>query len=64
MNDPILVVAVVAGQIVGAGLGTYWGLKRALNGLKDSSIRIELAVGEVNRLVTAHRLDTARGHDS
>lgn len=35
--------AVLLGPLIGAGAGSYFGLKGALNGLKERTVRIEAA---------------------
>ena len=57
MVDALLALA---GPLIGAGAGSYFGLKGALNGLRERSQRIEEGVKRVEQLVTAHRLDTSR----
>ena len=60
-------IAALIGPLVGAGAGTYFGLKGALNGLKETAKRIDLSLTEVRdivrdtaRDVEQHRQDSAR----
>lgn len=49
--DPqsIQLMGMILGPLLGAGAGTYFGLKGALNGLKDSARRAESSLGSIER---------------
>lgn len=42
-------MSMILGPLVGAGAGTYFGLKGALNGLKESARRAEASLGSIER---------------
>ena len=57
MDPTLQLLGMIVGPLVGAGAGSYFGLKGALNGLRERSARIEGTLGEVRD----HTRDTALG---
>ncbi len=45
-RDVISLIAVLLGPLIGAGAGTFFGLRGALNGLNDRGKRMETTLGE------------------
>jgi len=50
MSDSLSLLAQLLGPLLGAGAGSYFGLKSALNGIRATVGRTEEAVGEVRDL--------------
>jgi hypothetical protein len=57
MDPTVQLIAMIVGPLVGAGAGSYFGLRGAINGLRERSARIESTLGEVRD----HARDTAVG---
>jgi len=47
MSDSLSLLAQLLGPLLGAGAGSYFGLKSALNGLRATTARTEERVNEV-----------------
>lgn len=63
----VQLVGMILGPLLGAGAGTYFGLKGALNGLKESARRADTnleIIKDVNRQalfeLIEHRKETSR----
>lgn len=50
-------IVFIVGTVFGSGAGCYFGLKGALNGIKDRTIRIEAATNEIRDAVLMMRHD-------
>ena len=57
MNETLSAFMAVLGPLIGAGAGSYFGLKSAINGLRERSARMESTLGEVRD----YTRDTALG---
>ena len=40
-------LGVIVGPVLGTGVGTFFGLRASLNGLRERSVRMEHILGEV-----------------
>lgn len=60
MSDNLQSIMALLGPLLGAGAGSYFGLKGALNGLRERTERIEQAVNENKAMLIQHRLDSSR----
>jgi hypothetical protein len=57
LQNLIYAMAAIVGPLVGAGAGTYFGLRGAINGLKERSERMEHILTEVRD----HARDAVQG---